>query len=306
VADPKAIAFPDGRFAAALFARDSVISVGRSHDRLAMVAGNTPDIAFKKPVSKATGFVQIDLADQSISFVPLPGNGQLDASPAAGAGEVNNYVYGINTDSSRLGSPIPCSFSTEWARLLFDLTCRRAFPGFRACRRRPNGVCSSGRRKTAWPVTPGWSYSIWRISGEVHPDTDRVYDYQFLGVFPATRKARRPGASTQPTQARSFLIYDLLSGRSDDHSEPGRSGFGRTDSSGGSRPWPWRWLARAPIRARWRREQPGAPGSRSGPCAGADLGAQSEANTVACCGWTDRASRWVSSSVRNSVSAAVQ
>jgi uncharacterized protein (TIGR03437 family) len=93
---PTAIPFPDGVFAAACAPAIPLVSLTLSRT-LAIVTTASSDISVQTPCP-GSGFVQLDLANQGLSFIPLPGSGEFDVT-AGGNGNLNSYVYGLNADT---------------------------------------------------------------------------------------------------------------------------------------------------------------------------------------------------------------
>ena len=93
---PTTIAFPDGVFVAACAPAIPLVSLTISRS-LEIVTGASPDISVRTPC-QGSGFAQLDLASQSLSFIPLPGPGEFDVAAGLNS-NLNSYVYGLNADT---------------------------------------------------------------------------------------------------------------------------------------------------------------------------------------------------------------
>ena len=93
-----AIGFPAGWFAASCTQNIRLFTFELSR-RLALLASNVAETEVKNPCP-ALGFGVLNLANQRLEVIPLPGEGRFNATGAS-SGEVNDYIYGTNTDPSR-------------------------------------------------------------------------------------------------------------------------------------------------------------------------------------------------------------
>ena len=99
-ADPKAVEFPEGWFAAACTNNISIFNLELAN-RLAILGSKDSDPTFKTSCP-AHGYITMDLATQAVNALELGGAGQFNAA-GGNAADVNDYVYGANTDPQRRG-----------------------------------------------------------------------------------------------------------------------------------------------------------------------------------------------------------
>jgi uncharacterized protein (TIGR03437 family) len=206
-ADPKVIAFPDAAYATACQPAIQIVPLGLSR-RLAMAYGNTPDIAIRTPCT-GIGFLQIDLADQSVTAVPLPGTGQLDTA-ANTFGEVNNFVYGLNTDPSRRGVPDALFVFDGVSATAFRLDLPAGVSGFQGLQEIPslNLLVAAGQNRVAGDAGLVL-FDLENQQVSTIPIPAGFASMALVDVFPASRKLVTRGIKTGATGSQ-FLVYDLI------------------------------------------------------------------------------------------------
>ena len=92
--EQRTMAFPEGWFAASCTPQLAFYNAELAR-RLVLFASAKPEKTVLR-VCGAKGFLTVNLADGAATAVPLPGIGLLNA--AAAAGEINDFIYGNNTD----------------------------------------------------------------------------------------------------------------------------------------------------------------------------------------------------------------
>jgi hypothetical protein len=202
-AAPTAIPFPATYYAAACSPGIPFFSLAVSR-RLFVAAGRTADVAARTPCS-AAGFVRLDLNSQSISFVALQGQGQLDASPGS-SGEMNNYVYGSSSTSDSLFVLDAVSDAS------FRLDLPAGITGFSGLR--PVAAMSLLVGSATARTTGDGGLALFDLGNQtvtVLPVPDGFSSMSLLDVFTTTRKLVARGI--KPGNAGSqFLIFDLAAG----------------------------------------------------------------------------------------------
>jgi len=202
------IEFPESWFVAACSPSLPVFTLELSR-KLVLLGGGAPESEIKNPCP-ATGFLLLDLEAGKATAVGLPGQGQFDADPAV-TGDVNDFIYGSNTDPSRrnLADTLYVLDGVSASAFRLDL---------------PTGVTSFANPVALPAMNAVLALATNRIAGDAGfvvfdlgnaearllPTPEGFAQVSFLGVFMATRKlaARgiRSGGGSQ------YLIYDLVTG----------------------------------------------------------------------------------------------
>jgi hypothetical protein len=206
-ADPKVIAFPDGAYATACQPAIPIVPLVLSR-RLAMVYGNTPEIAIRTPCA-GIGFLQVDLPDSSVTAVPLPGAGQLDTAVNT-SGEVNHFVYGLNTDPSRRGVPDALFVFDGVSATAFRLDLPAGVSGFQGLQEIPalNLLIAAGQNRVAGDA----GLVLFDLENQqvtTLPIPAGFASMALVDVFPASRKLVTRGIKTGAAGSQ-FLVYDLI------------------------------------------------------------------------------------------------
>ncbi|MCL5745812.1 MAG: hypothetical protein M1541_18125, partial [Acidobacteria bacterium] len=98
-AEPRALPFPDGWFAAACTPNIRIFTLDLS--RRLVIAGSSVAASEVRTPCTAMGFIQLDLTRLSApTAVPLPGQAQMSGALGPDS-EVNDYIYGTDIDTER-------------------------------------------------------------------------------------------------------------------------------------------------------------------------------------------------------------
>jgi len=204
-ADPKVIAFPDGAYVAACSPMIQIVPLTLSR-RLALASSNAPDIAFRNPCT-GSAFLQIDLTDQSVSSVPLPGTGQFDTTSF---GELNSFLYGLNTDPSRRGVSDALFVFDGVSATTFRLDLPPGVSGFQGLQEASalNLLVGPAQNRVAGDAGLVL-FDLENQGVSVIPIPSGFAALNLVDIFPATRKLVARGIKTGNTGSQ-FLIYDLV------------------------------------------------------------------------------------------------
>ncbi len=177
--------------------------------RLALMASRAEDLSFKNPCP-ADGYALFDLAARQLRMVPLPGAGQLNAS--GGANEINDFLFGNNTDPARR--------NTADTLFVLDAVNENSFR-FDL----PAGVnnFSGGASVAAMNLiaalannrAPGDAglvlFDLESAEAKLLPTPEGFAAINLIGVVPAVRKVVARGVLGNNAGSQ-FLVYDLQSG----------------------------------------------------------------------------------------------
>jgi len=200
----RAIPFPEGRFAAACTANINIYSFELSRT-LALFATNKVETEFKQ-VCEALGFIVLELGNQRVRDIPLPGAGFVNVTSAM---ELNDYLIGSNIGGAR--QPADTLDVLDGV----NLTATRL--------QLPPGVTSfAGLRpvgSTGLLVAPAQKstagdeglvvFDLDEAKAKLLPVPDGFMNVQLVDVMLATRKLVARGVKTGNTGAQ-YMIYDLV------------------------------------------------------------------------------------------------
>jgi uncharacterized protein (TIGR03437 family) len=208
-ADPKAVEFPDGWFAAACTNNISIFNLELAN-RLAILGSKDSDATYKT-TCPAHGYITMDLADQAVNALELGGSGQFNAAGGNAAG-VNDYIYGANTDPARRGisDTLYVLDGVTNSTFRFDL---------------PADVTSFAQITEVPVIGALVALAVNRVAGDAGlvlfdfenaktkllPTPDGFATVQLVSIFTTTRKVIAKGNKANNAGSQ-FLIYDLLSG----------------------------------------------------------------------------------------------
>jgi uncharacterized protein (TIGR03437 family) len=206
---PTTIPFPDGVFAAACAPAIPLVSLTLSRT-LALVAGGSNDISVQTPCP-GSGFVQLDLASQGLSFIPLPSQGEFDVTAGAN-GNVNSYVYGLNADTLN-GAASDSLFVLDGANgSAFRLGAPAGITSFQGLQQVASmnllvGLATRRNAGDAGLVV----FDLQNQAVRLLPIPSGFASVTIVGIYATTRKvvarAAKPG-----NDGAQLLIYDLASG----------------------------------------------------------------------------------------------
>lgn len=204
----KTVAFPDGWFATGCAAQIPLQSLDLSR-RLGLLGSKTLATAFANPCP-ADGFLVVDLTNQTATAVQLPGTGQLNAN--AGANEMNDYMFGTNTDPGRnnVSDTLYALDGVSGAINRLDL---------------PSGVTGFGNLSAIPAIGALIAPATNRVQGDgglvlfdletatakLLPAPDGFAAVQIAGIFGTTRKVVGRGVKEQNAGSQ-FIVYDLVTG----------------------------------------------------------------------------------------------
>lgn len=205
----KVIQFPDAWFAASCSPTLPVFNLELAR-KLVLLGAGAAESEIKDPCP-ATGFLLFDLETQQASAVTLPGQGQFDADPAT-VGDVNDFIYGANTDPSRrnLADTLYVLDGVTGAAFRMSL---------------PTGVTSFANPTPAPQLNAVLAVAANRVAGDAGivyfdlenaearllPTPEGFAQVNLLGVFAATRKLAARGIRSGGGGSQ-YLIYDLVTG----------------------------------------------------------------------------------------------
>ena len=205
----RVIEFPDGWFAAACTPTIRFIAVELVR-RIGLLASSAADRAFNA-ACPASGFLLFDLDDQKVSPVTLPGAGQFSAT--GGSDEMNDYIFGSNTDPARQGTSDTLYVLDGVTATAFRVDLPAGLSGFAQLRTVPsmNLLIGLGRARQQVGDAGLVVFDLDRGQGTVFPTPDGFTAVQIVDVFPATRKVVARG-TRQGNANTQLLVYDLVNG----------------------------------------------------------------------------------------------
>jgi len=177
--------------------------------KLVLLGAGAPESEIKDPCP-ASGFVLFDLEAQKISAIPLPGQGQFDADPAT-TGDVNDFIYGSNTDPSRRNMADTLFVLDGVTASAFRMTLPAGATSFANPTPLPalNAVIALASNRLAGDA--GFVYfDLERAEARLLPTPEGFGQVGLVGVFTATRKLLARGIKSGG--GSQYLIYDLVTG----------------------------------------------------------------------------------------------
>jgi hypothetical protein len=206
---PTTILFPDGVFAAACAPAIPLVSLTLPR-ALAMVTSSSNNISVQTPCP-GSGFVQLDLASQYLSLLPLPGSGEFDVT-AGGNGNLNSYVYGFNADTLN-GSASDSLFVLDGAiGSVFRLAAPAGITSFQGLQQVASmnllvGLANKRNAGDAGLIV----FDLQNQAVKLLPIPSGFASVTIAGLFATTRKV--VARATKPGNAGAqLLIYDLAGG----------------------------------------------------------------------------------------------
>ncbi len=205
----RALEFPEGSFVAACTPNIRFFGVELVR-RIGILSATTADRAFNASCP-ANGFVLFDLDDQKLTTVALPGAGQFSATQ--GSDEMNDYIFGSNTDPARQGTSDTLYVLDGVTGSPFRVDLPAGLTGFAQLRPVPpmNLLIGLARARQQAGDAGLIVFDLDRGQGQVFPTPDGFVAVQIVDVFPATRKVVARGTRPGNTGTQ-LLIYDLLNG----------------------------------------------------------------------------------------------
>lgn len=205
----KLIPFPETWFAAACSPSIPFFNLELSR-KLAFLGSNVAETQVKDPCP-GLGFVLFDLDKQTTGAVALPGQGQYDADPAA-SGDVNDFIYGTNTDPSRRNTADTLYVLDSVTASTFRMDLPPGITSFANLNPVPlmNALIGLAMNRAAGDA--GFVFfDLDRAEAKVLPTPEGFSQVNLMGIFPTTRKLVARGTRTGGAGFQ-YLIYDLVSG----------------------------------------------------------------------------------------------
>lgn len=204
----RAVEFPDGWFTSACTPTIRFFGVELVR-RIGLLGSSSADRTFSLDCP-ASGFLLFDLDDQKVSVAPLPGAGQFSAT--TGTGEMNDYIYGSNTDVARQGTADTLYVLDGVTGSPFRLDLPPGLTGFSQLTPVPtmNMLVGLGRARQAGDAGLV-VFDLDRGQNVVLPAPEGFANVQLVDVFPATRKVVAR-ATRQGNTGSQLLVYDLVRG----------------------------------------------------------------------------------------------
>lgn len=208
-ADSKTVEFPTGWFAAACTNNISIFNLELAN-RLAILGSKTSETTFKT-VCPAEGYITMDLATQAIAALELGGSGQFNAA-GGNAADVNDYVYGANSDPQRRGISDTLYVLDGVTNSTFRFDLPAEVSSFAQITEVPviGALVALGVK-----TTPGDAglilFDLENAKTKLLPTPDGFAAVQLVSVFATTRKIIAKGTKAGNSGSQ-FLVYDLLSG----------------------------------------------------------------------------------------------
>jgi len=209
-APPKLLNLPEGWFVAACSSSIPLYNLELPR-KLAYLGSNLAETELKDPCP-GIGFLLLDLETQKITAVPLPGQGQFDADGAA-SGDVNDYVFGSNTDPERRNTADTLFVLDSVTASAFRMDLPAGVTTFAAPRPAPamNALIAQAMNRTAGDAGLV-VFDLERAEARVLPVPEGFAVINLLEVFTTTRKLVARGIKGGAAPGTQYLIYDLLTG----------------------------------------------------------------------------------------------
>ncbi len=203
--DARLIPFPANWYAASCTPNMRVFSIELSR-RIALFGTNLAETQ-AKTVCPAQGFLVLDLADQSMTAVALPGQTQVNA--ASGFGDLSDFIYATNTDPARRGiaDTLFVLDGVNNSAFRLDLPAGvNSFAGLQPFRQMNAliGLATSRAAGDAGLVL----FDLEQATARFLPTPDGFQSVQLTGLLPATRKLVARGVKSGATGSQ-FLVYHL-------------------------------------------------------------------------------------------------
>lgn len=205
----KVVEFPSGAYVAACTPNIQVFNLELPR-RIALVGTSSLESEVKNPCP-GQGFIQVDLNSQAAAFVALPSQGQISSGQGA-TGDINDYIYGTNTDPSRQNRADTLYVFDGVNGAAFRLDLPSGIPFFQNIRPVPelSALIATGTNRT--PGDAGLIlFDLERSEVRVMPVPEGFVSVALLDVFLATRKVVARGVKSG-NAGTQLVIYDLISG----------------------------------------------------------------------------------------------
>ena len=207
--NPEVLPFSEGTFAASCTSpiRTFTLELAR---RAAVPTTPTPETLLRTNCG-ASSFATLDFASREINQISLPGQGQFNITGNA-ANDVNDYVYGTNTDPAQQGRSDTLYVFDGVTRSAFRLDLPPEVSSFaNVTAYAPMGILYAQATANTVGDAGIVVFDLENASARLLPTPAGFTSVQPLTLFPATRKLIARGARTDPAGTQ-LLIYDLVSG----------------------------------------------------------------------------------------------
>jgi len=205
---PRVVEFPSSWFAAACTPTLPLFNLELSR-RLVLPGADAPQSEVRDPCP-ATGFILLDLDSVRISAVALPGQGQFNVGAASG--DVNDFIFGINTDPARRNLADTLFVLDGVTATTFRLDLPPSVTSFTAPTPLSalNAILALATNRVAGDA--GFVFfDLENAEARLLPTPEGFAQVSLLGIFPATRKLVVRGIKSGGSGAE-YLIYDLATG----------------------------------------------------------------------------------------------
>lgn len=205
--EQKTTPFPEGWFAASCNPNLNFYSIELAR-RLALFASSKPEKAVAQ-VCGARGFLMLDLPSGNVTEVPLPGVGQLNAGNAAG--EINDFIYGNNTDPASTTGADTLYVLDGVAGSAFAINAPAEVSSFQGAFPVPalSVVLALGSLPQQAAGSAGIVvFNLQNEQSYLLPTPEGFASVQFTTVVQGSRKIVARGTKTGATGTQ-YLIYDL-------------------------------------------------------------------------------------------------
>lgn len=206
---PQVIPFSEGKFAASCTNQIRTFNLELAR-RVALPTSSTPENLIRTACG-ASSFITLDFNTRQINEISLPGQGLFNITGNA-ANDVNDYVYGSNTDPAQQGRSdtlyvfdgvTSSAFRLDLPPEVSSFSNLNTFP--------PMGILYAQATARAVGDAGIVLFDLESASTRLLPTPAGFISVQPLTIFPATRKLIARGTRTEPA-ATQILIYDLGSG----------------------------------------------------------------------------------------------
>jgi hypothetical protein len=207
--EPEVIPFSEGKFAASCTAQIRTFSLELAR-RLAVPTSPAPENTIRAACG-AGGLLTLDFGTRQITETSLPGQGQFNITGNA-ANDVNDYVYGANTDPVQQGRSdtlyvfdgvTSSAFRLDLPPEVASFANVNSFP--------PMGILYAQATSRAVGDAGIVIFDLENASTRLLPTPAGFVSVQPLTIFPATRKLIARGTKIEPAGTQ-ILIYELVSG----------------------------------------------------------------------------------------------
>jgi hypothetical protein len=199
---------PPGWFATSCTSVVRLFSLELSR-RIALLGSRQLERDFTSPCP-AHGFITLDLSNRNVSAAALPGQGAFNAG--SNVGDVNDYLFGVNTDPSNRGLADTLYVFDGVTQSAFRMNLPTEVTSFAGAVAVPELSAVLGLATNRVNGDAGIVYfDLDKEQSRVFPVPDGFQTVQFVSVMTNNRKIVARGIRPQNTGSQ-YLIYDLRTG----------------------------------------------------------------------------------------------